>query len=130
MFPVNILKIKFVLPQPDGPTTAIKILSLVGIILFIIEDLVRYIQLNLTKSKSKLMFPHKLVKAQSISQCKELLASKLQTFEQKTQLPTVVMLSGYKISKLIFHYFAFRKEFLAQLDQLLLVPSQKKMCIK
>ena len=51
---------------------------------------------------------------------------KIKTFEQKMQLPTVVTLSGYRIS----HYFRFRKEVHWQLDQLLLVPSQNQMCIK
>ena len=38
VFPLSILKINSVLPQPEGPITAMKTLSCVDIILFVVLD--------------------------------------------------------------------------------------------
>ena len=45
-----------------------------------------------------------LVSKQSILQCKELLASKLQIFEPKTRALAAVTLSGYRIFRWIYFF--------------------------
>ena len=54
MFPLNILKINYLLPQRDDPSTTMKNLSFVDIILFIVLDLIKGSHLNLTILISKM----------------------------------------------------------------------------